>query len=311
LPDTDVLPPESARPTADILLADEYGAGIPQAANSRWSAELELGFAARGERTVLARRRHQGPLRVQKALYPEGPSVCQAVVLHPPGGIVGGDHLELQVDVAAGAHALITTPGATKWYRSSGPAARQIIDIRVGASATMEWLPQETIVYDGALAAQHTAVELSAGARYIGWEVSCLGRTASGERFDAGRWSQRLALSVGGHPLFLEYGQIEGGSTLLTSPAGLAGRAVSGLMLIAADDIDDALLAALRIQAPAANDFAGITPLRGPTGFPVVIAARYLGGTAQAARKYFERLWALARPAVLDRAAHRPRIWNC
>ena len=123
---------------------------LPQEA--RWRASLALGFERRGGRTVLADRRHDGPLVVQKAMHPEGPEVCHAIVVHPPAGIVGGDELLIDVAVREGAHALLTTPGAGKWYRTSGPWASQHVRIDVAAGGIAEWLPQETIVYDGARA---------------------------------------------------------------------------------------------------------------------------------------------------------------
>src|SRR5882672_8293826 len=140
-----------------------------------WKAELRLRFAAEGGRTVLRERRSEGPLVVQKPLYPEGEAVCHAIVVHPPGGIAGGDELDLQVSAATGSHALLTTPGAGKWYRSAGPLARQSLHFDV--AGTLEWLPRETIVFDGAHASFECTVELRNDARYIGWEVLCLGRS--------------------------------------------------------------------------------------------------------------------------------------
>ena len=158
-----------------------------RATPSGWEAHLELEFRREAARTVLSTRRHTGPLRVQKALYPEGADVCQAIVVHPPGGIVGGDSLAIDVDVGTGAHAQLTTPGATKWYRSAGSVARAETALRVAAGAVLEWLPQEAMLFDGARASIALRVDLAPGARFIGWDVICLGRTASGERFDVGR----------------------------------------------------------------------------------------------------------------------------
>ena len=135
------------------------------ATDASWHAELHLGFARTGERTVLRENRHRGPLRVQKALYPEGDAVCQAIVLHPPSGIAGGDQLAIAAEVGAGAHAQLTTPGAGKWYRSGGVEASQCIELTVGEGATLEWLPQETIVFDGAQARMETHVSLAADVR--------------------------------------------------------------------------------------------------------------------------------------------------
>ncbi|MFZ5506601.1 MAG: urease accessory protein UreD, partial [Pseudomonadota bacterium] len=110
-----------------------------------WQARIALGYRALDGRTVLARREHSGPLRVQKPLYPEGDAVCHTLLLHPPGGIAGGDALQVELDAGPGTHALITTPGATKWYRSAGPQARSDLHLRVGAGAVVEWLPQDAI----------------------------------------------------------------------------------------------------------------------------------------------------------------------
>jgi urease accessory protein len=149
-----------------------------------WKAELSLGFERMDGRTVLARRRHDGPLVVQKALYPEGGDVCHAIVVHPPAGVAGGDELVLDVQTGKAAFAQLTTPGAGKWYRSAGPWASQKLAFDV--EGALEWLPLETIVYDGALADLSTEVRLAGDARYLGWEILCLGRTGAGERFTRG-----------------------------------------------------------------------------------------------------------------------------
>ena len=81
-------------------------------------AELTLRYEKRDGRSVITQRRHYGPLLVQKPFYPEGDVVCHSIIVHPPGGIVAGDRLAIHVTLESGAHALITTPGATKWYRS-------------------------------------------------------------------------------------------------------------------------------------------------------------------------------------------------
>ena len=156
---------------------------LPQ--SQRWEAALALEFAARDGATRLTGCRHRGPLRVQKALYPEGAAVCQTIILHPPAGIAGGDRLQISAALAAGTHAQITTPGAGKWYRSGGPEASQELDFALGRDAVLEWLPQETIIFDGAKAHMATRIRLDADSRYLGWEILCLGRRAAARR--AGR----------------------------------------------------------------------------------------------------------------------------
>ncbi|MBN8499429.1 MAG: urease accessory protein UreD, partial [Candidatus Accumulibacter sp.] len=195
-----------------LRLASGAVRAIEEAARPGWPGRLTLGFERRGERTLLARCEHFGPLRVQKALYPEGPAVCQAIVLHPPGGIAGGDSLEVVLTAAAGAHAQLTTPGAGKWYRSGGRRARQSLHVRVDEQAIVEWLPQETIVFDGAEAELETRVELAAGALYCGWDILCLGRTACGERYTHGGLDLATRIEQAGRPLWIERGGLRGGS---------------------------------------------------------------------------------------------------
>ncbi len=129
---------------------------------SSWKAQLSLGFSFLENRTVLSERKHDGPLVVQKPLYPEGAGTCHAIVVHPPGGIAGGDELSLDVRAGKDAAALLTTPGAAKWYRSAGPRARQ--DVALDVQGRVEWLPQEAIVFDGARAETALEADLAAGA---------------------------------------------------------------------------------------------------------------------------------------------------
>jgi urease accessory protein len=270
-----------------------------------WQACLALGFERRDAATILSRRKHFGPLRVQKALYPEGEAVCHAIVLHPPSGIVGGDQLEISIDVGPGAHPLLTTPGAGKWYRSAGAWAGQQLDFNVAAGATLEWLPQESIVFDGARADMQSRVKLAADARFIGCEVLCLGRRAAGERFEHGELRLVTRIERAGRPIWLERGGVQGGGDLLTSPAGLAGFSVSGTLLVTGPNLDTTLVAACRqIASTESGARTGITLLSD------LLVARYLGHASEAARDWFAALWHVLRPAVIGRAAQTPRIWN-
>ena len=152
-----------------------------------WHAELELAYGRFADCTRPVLRRHQGPLRVQKHLYAEGPQVCQHIIVHPPGGIAGGDQLNISASVGEQAWAQLTSPGAAKWYRANGPAYQQLT-LQVAAGATLEWLPQESIVYCGAQAQLETRIELQGDARLCYWDMVALGRPASGERFDSGEF---------------------------------------------------------------------------------------------------------------------------
>lgn len=274
---------------------------------STWHARLQLGFERRAAGTVLADLRHQGPLRVQKALYPEGPEVCQAIILHPPSGIAGGDHLEIGATLGEAAQAQLTTPGAGKWYRSAGADASQCIHFDVAAGATLEWLPQETIVFDGALARMDTRIRLAADSRYLGWDILCLGRAASGEKFDHGRLDLACRLERAGKPIWIERGRILGQDAMLQSPAGWDGADICGTLMASFPELDKqaaTLLAACRATAPEDGARHGLTAL------PGLILARYLGHNSEAARLWFARLWQILRPASCGREAVMPRIWN-
>jgi urease accessory protein len=275
-------------------------------ASRGWDARLALGFARRGEQTVLARRTHRGPLVVQKALHPEGPGVCQAIVVHPPGGIAGGDRLALALDVDVRAHAQLTTPGAAKWYRTTGAPACQSLAARVGAGATLEWLPQEAIVFDGARAEVATVVTLAADATFLGWDIVCLGRTASGETFRHGSYRQRFDLVRDGALIWAERIALTGGSRLASSLVGLNGCPMFGTFVVAATAIPDDVIAAWRRIVPvnAAATEGAVTQL------PGVLVARCRGHSAEAARQWFAALWTVARPALCGRAAVPPRIWT-
>lgn len=259
-----------------------------------WKARLALDFRLAGGKTVLAEKRHDGPLVVQKPFFPEGASVCHAIVVHPPAGIAGGDELELHIDAGEGAHALLTTPGAGKWYRSSGPWAAQRLRFEVAGS--LEWLPQETIVFDGALARLETEVHLRGGAKYLGWEILCLGRTGSGETFGRGELRLSTKLYRDGKLLWLERGRLAGGGRLLDSPAGLQGMPVCATLVASGGGFD---LGALR----------GIEGLA-VTQLPGVLLVRYLGRSSEVAKCLLRKAWELARPVLFGREAQPPRIWS-
>ena len=265
-----------------------------------WHAELELGYARTGEHTRPVMRRHQGPLRVQKHLYAEGPEVCQHIIVHPPAGIAGGDSLNISASVADGAWAQLTSPGAAKWYRATCPA-RQQVTLRVAPGATLEWLPQETIVYSSAQAELRTLIDLEGDARLFYWDMVALGRPAAGERFNAGYFQAHLDIRRDGQPLWHERQRIGGGDGLLDSPIGLAGQPVFATLLVSGE-IDTELLERCRELA---------SPVRGDlTQLPGLLVARCLAGEALHARAWLIELWRLLRPALLGREAVPPRIWS-
>jgi len=266
-----------------------------------WEASLALRVRAAGGRSLLASE-HRGPLRVQEALYPEGPAPCHAVLLHPPGGIAGGDALDVRVAVEGGAHALVTTPGASKWYKANGRGAAQ--HVRLDVAGALEWLPQEAIVFDQADVGSSIEIRLHDGGAMIGWDIVALGRRAAGERFAEGRFAQTIRLRFGDTTAWVERTRIRGGDALLDSPIGLAGRHVFGCLWAAGPTFDDGTMDALR---DALGDVARAAP---PTRLaPNLLVARALGERTEDVRSALAAVWAALRPIMFQRPAVPPRLW--
>jgi urease accessory protein len=190
-----------------------------------WHAQLKLDYRASQGKTLLDFS-HDGPLRILQSLYPEGDTICQNVLVHPPGGVAGGDDLDITINIQAGAHALITTPGATRFYKTSGDAAIQRTTVQMAEGTRLEWLPLENIAYNGCLAENRLQLQLAPTAELIGWDVTALGLPAASQPFERGVFTQHVELqspkSV--HSPWLERGRIAADDQrLLQSPLGMAG----------------------------------------------------------------------------------------
>ncbi len=264
-----------------------------------WQAAIHLGFCDAPDRTLLKERQHLGPLKVQRPFYPEG-APCHVYLLHPPGGVVGGDRLDIEVDIQAGAHALLTTPGAGKFYRSAGPQAQQRQTLEVNGGI-LEWLPQENILFPGARVRLDSEIRLDASAQFIGWEIHCLGRPVIDERFDPGTAEFRLALTREQIPLLIDRWRIDT-SRDLSGAASLRNHPVVGTWLATNADQEALELARAALPQPDRGVF-GLTLLG------ELLVARYLGDSTEEARRLFHRLWTTARPLLLGREACPPRIW--
>lgn len=265
-----------------------------------WHAELALGYGRFGDCTRPTLRRHLGPLRVQKHLYAEGPEVCQHIIVHPPGGIAGGDRLNINIHVGPDAWAQLTSPGAAKWYRAAGPAY-QSVELNVAAGATLEWLPQETIVFSAAQAELSTRIALEGDARLFYWDMVALGRLASGEHFEQGHFQSHLDIRRDGQLLWHERQRIVGNDGLLDSPIGLDGNPVFATLLVTGDISAELLDTCRNLPNPVRGDL---------TQLPGLLVARCLTSEALEARGWLIDLWRLLRPALLGREALAPRIWS-
>ena len=267
-----------------------------------WKASLELGFSRRAERTAIVRRKHFGPLRIQSPFYPEG-DVCHVYILHPPGGVVGGDCLDIDLSVDAGAHALVTTPASGKFYRSNGSMAFQQQRLAVASDAVLEWLPQDTILFSDSYVNISTRVDLAHNARFIGWDMLCLGRPASGESYDGGFCRQALELWRDGKPLFIERSRYESQASLLNEAWGLQSYNVVATM-VATHATPETIDLARSIGLDAEKGDLACTLIGD------VLVCRLLAHQGETARQIFSQVWQAIRPQLLGREASPPRIWN-
>jgi urease accessory protein len=274
-----------------------------------WAALLRLRFEARGERTCLSGRSHEGPLLVQKPLYPEPTAQrsgakaapCHLYIIHPPGGVVGGDRLGLEVRVERGAHALLTTPAAGKFYRCAGETVGTLRQ-RFEVAGVLEWLPQENIVYPGCRGNLTTCVRLEGEGRFIGWELACLGLPASARAFESGELQQRIELWHEHSLLLVEPLRIE--PDCLAPRWGLAGHVSLGtLMIFPAGQVLLAQARARLAELDCAEVSLACTLVDG------VLNCRGLAPRADRLREAFVQLWCALRPAVVGRSAVRPRVW--
>ncbi|MDR1947700.1 MAG: urease accessory protein UreD [Desulfovibrio sp.] len=285
----------------------------------RWGARMDCTFSAASDgRTVLSRMRFSGPLRVQRLFYPEkeradGAALpCHCCLLHPPGGLVSGDSLDIRYTVQPGAHCLLTTPAAGKIYGADARLVpqRQHCSARL-EGGVLEYLPLENIIFNGALAHLHTDFFLKGPCRLLAWDISCLGRRAGNEPFEKGRLVQRTRIFQDGLPLFHERLDLEGGSGLRANPAGLNGASVFASFYACGRAGDER---ALRAACEGIRDRFGPAALpRGQSGVScrnALLTARYLGQDGAEAARFCLEAWNITRPLLPGLAARAPRVWN-
>jgi urease accessory protein len=273
-----------------------------------WHAQLDLDYRFEAPRTLL-HHQHTGPLRILKSLYPEGDAICHNVVIHPPGGLVGGDRVEVNLKLARGSHALLSTPGATRFYASDKADAVQQVNIHLEPGARLEWLPLETIAHPGCRAHNRLCATLGEGAEMLGWDVSALGLPASGQPFDHGCYQTRIEMPG----LWLEQARIDAGDTrLMDSPLGLGGRRCLGSLWLACGtaltrERREHLLEVVReVLRPAGLEVdAGAT-----CAHPQLLVVRAVAPVVEPLMALFQQVWGALRPAAWGLNNKPPRIWR-
>jgi urease accessory protein len=273
-----------------------------------WHARLQLDYRLEANRTV-ARHEHCGPLRILQSLYPEGDAICHNVLVHPPGGLVGGDTLDIHISGDGAAHALVTTPGATRFYRSNGEVAVQRTHITLGDQSRLEWLPLEAIGYNHCVAENHLTLALAPQAEFIGWDVTALGLPHARQPFEAGSFLQHIEFAG----VWLERGRIQADDQrLMNGPLGLAGqRCMASMVFVAGSKLDKARQHGaldLAREAVARHELCATAGVTSPNG--QVIVLRVLAPVVEPAMDLLRRVWAVWRQHFWQLPANKPRIWS-
>ena len=273
-----------------------------------WHAQLDIDYRLEQQRTV-ARHSHTGPLRVLQSLYPEGDSICHNVLVHPPGGLVGGDTLEMTIAASGASHGLITTPGATRFYRSAGEPAIQRARIQLTDQARLEWLPLEAIAYNACLAENHLSVSLGPQAEFMGWDLTAFGLPSARLPFDTGQFLQHIEVPG----LWLERGLLRAQDHhLMNGPLGLAGqRCMASLFFVSGSKITrDRREAGLELarQVIAGHTLGGTAGATCPN--EQVMVLRVLAPLVEPATDLLRQVWQVWRQHFWHLPAAVPRIWS-
>ena len=241
-------------------------------------------------------------MAVQRPFYP-GDGACHVYMLHPPGGLARDDRLEVHVDVCGGGNALLTTPAATKVYRS--PAESSVSqDLVLGPGCGLEWLPQETILFGGSRYRARTRVRLAPGARFTAWEIVTLGRRASGDDYDTGAARLETRIDVGEEPRLVERlawdRAADESAPVLAAPWGLGGNPTLATYYAYPADAD---------TLDRARHLIGDCEATGATLLDDLLVVRMLAGEVERVRTVLANLWQGLRRTVSGLAPSPPRVW--
>ncbi len=272
-----------------------------------WQGTLDLDFRVDAGQTKLTQVQAQAPLKVQRPHYPEGEAVCYVTVMHTAGGLVSGDQLTQTLRLQPHCRTLMTTPAATKVYQSTGAASSQSTQIQVGSEAHLEWMPQETILFEKAHYQHHLHIDLEPGATALVWDLTRLGRSARGERFLEGYWRSTTEIWQGQRPLWIDRQVLPGGPVIRSRPSGLKNYPVVGTLAFVGDPVSDQVLATLRdqiLKTQIQPELVGIT--RNLCG----VVCRYRGPSIQDARRYFLAIWQHLRLSRYGTIPSIPRVWG-
>ena len=273
---------------------------------SQWQGILELDYQKIGNSTQLVKAYSQAPLKIQRSFYPEGKDICHSIILHTAGGMVGGDRLSQTINLQPETQVLLTTPAASKIYRSSGETAQNTINIEIQEQAYLEFIPREIIIFNGAIFSQNLRVNLDPNACYLGWEITRFGRTARGEIFNQGQWKSCTEIWQNGCPVWIDRQGFIANEEILNSPHGLGGKPVIATLTWVGQPVSENIVKNIRQlwSQRETSSQAGVTQLISG------LLCRYRGNSTQEVINWFTDVWQLLRQNYTGKSIVKPRVWQ-
>ena len=273
---------------------------------SQWQGILELDYQKINNSTQLVKAYSQAPLKIQRSFYPEGKDICHSIILHTAGGMVGGDLLSQTINLQPETQVLLTTPAASKIYRSSGETAQNTINIEIQEQAYLEFIPREIIIFNGAIFSQNLRVNLDPNACYLGWEITRFGRTARGEIFNQGQWKSCTEIWQNGCPVWIDRQGFIANEEILNSPHGLGGKPVIATLTWVGQPVSEDIVKNIRQlwSQRETSSQAGVTQLISG------LLCRYRGNSTQEVINWFTDVWQLLRQIYTGKSIVKPRVWQ-
>ncbi|CAC5341177.1 MULTISPECIES: urease accessory protein UreD [Planktothrix] len=273
---------------------------------SQWQGILELDYQKINNSTQLVKAYSQAPLKIQRSFYPEGKDICHSIILHTAGGMVGGDRLSQTINLQPETQVLLTTPAASKIYRSSGETAQNTINIEIQEQAYLEFIPREIIIFNGAIFSQNLRVNLDPNACYLGWEITRFGRTARGEIFNQGQWKSCTEIWQNGCPVWIDRQGFIANEEILNSPHGLGGKPVIATLTWVGQPVSEDIVKNIRQlwSQRETSSQAGVTQLISG------LLCRYRGNSTQEVINWFTDVWQLLRQNYTGKSIVKPRVWQ-
>ncbi|MDR9405280.1 MAG: urease accessory protein UreD [Halothece sp. Uz-M2-17] len=277
-----------------------------QSTPSPWCGFLQLKYQQRDKKTQPIETYTKAPYKLQRPFYPKRQQICYTTILHTAGGIVGGDQLSQSIQLQPKAHAVITTAAASKIYRSRALTASQTVKIDVGENACLEYLPRETIVFNGAQYQQQLHVNLASTGTFLAWEILRFGRSARGEEFLHGNWRSRTEVWQNGQLLWVDCPSLSGDKNILESPHGLGGYPLVGTLVWLGKPISLELITEVRNlwHETETTGEAGTTALNSG------LLCRYRGNSRAEVINWFTNIWRLLRQFDGKEPPVTPRVWQ-